>query len=248
MEEAYPEQQLPPLFRLLARREVLVGDASVRPREVALESAGGLQRHLHAVLEDGDGELGGGHRGQPETEVLVDLAEGEGEGEGKVRSIVWNASVAIQLAARVSSLSALGPCPCPSDTFSNFFPNLISSASFRRSAMGSAPAESTKMSGEEGEESRKQEGRSKGGGSTKRGRRWEETKSERASWTWRWAPQHEHLLELVESLLPRAREGLPVRVRGVEHATIVRRVLGHVRVETGEGGQPRQAPANVDVQ
>mmetsp|Transcript_11751 Transcript_11751/g.49290 ORF Transcript_11751/g.49290 Transcript_11751/m.49290 type:complete len:218 (+) Transcript_11751:1979-2632(+) len=43
--------------------------------------------------------------------------------------------------------SALGPCPWPSDTWSNRCSISFSSHSLRRSAIGSAPEDSTKMSG-----------------------------------------------------------------------------------------------------
>ena len=59
----------------------------------------------------------------------------------------------------------LGPCPCPRDTFSNFLENFMSSASFSRSAMGSAPGDSTKMRGMALLLSLKAEASSKGGGS-----------------------------------------------------------------------------------
>eukprot|EP00955_Chlamydomonas_euryale_P110787 366021-Chlamydomonas_euryale.AAC.26 len=64
-----------------------------------------------------------------------------------------------------SSRSALGPCPCPSDTCSNFLEKRISPASLSRSAIGSAPDESTKMSGVAGADSLKHVARSNGGGS-----------------------------------------------------------------------------------
>ena len=47
----------------------------------------------------------------------------------------------------LSNFSALAPWPCPRLTLSNFLENFISSANFSKSAMGSAPELSTKMSG-----------------------------------------------------------------------------------------------------
>ena len=62
------------------------------------------------------------------------------------------------------SLSAAGPCPCPSEMDSTRVPRR--SASLRMGVMGSAPGERTKMRGERDVESWKHASRLKGGGST----------------------------------------------------------------------------------
>lgn len=62
-------------------------------------------------------------------------------------------------------------------TFSNFLVNRWSSASFSKSAIGSAPGERTNMSGEFGVPSLKQVARSNAGGSINRCPRWWVTKS-----------------------------------------------------------------------
>eukprot|EP00983_Pelagomonas_calceolata_P008822 286699-Pelagomonas_calceolata.AAC.3 len=43
------------------------------PQQVGLKALGRLQRHLDAVLQDGDREVGAGHGRQPQPEVLVHL-------------------------------------------------------------------------------------------------------------------------------------------------------------------------------
>lgn len=68
---------------------------------------------------------------------------------------------------RDDSCHTLGPWPWPRDTFSNFLANLSSSASLSRSAMGSAPGDSTKMRGVTLLESWKAPARLNGGGSVK---------------------------------------------------------------------------------
>mmetsp|Transcript_41907 Transcript_41907/g.98316 ORF Transcript_41907/g.98316 Transcript_41907/m.98316 type:complete len:249 (-) Transcript_41907:831-1577(-) len=68
----------------------------------------------------------------------------------------------------VMSRSASGPWPCPSEIASSFFPKPWSSANLRKIAVGSAPEESTKMSGTVAEESSNTLPRSKGGDSMKR--------------------------------------------------------------------------------
>lgn len=61
---------------------------------------------------------------------------------------------------------AMGPCPWPSDTVSTRVPR--SSANLSSPAMGSLPADSTKMSGVVALESLKEGSMEKGVGSTKR--------------------------------------------------------------------------------
>mmetsp|Transcript_54616 Transcript_54616/g.129031 ORF Transcript_54616/g.129031 Transcript_54616/m.129031 type:complete len:271 (-) Transcript_54616:191-1003(-) len=62
--------------------------------------------------------------------------------------------------------SAMGPCPCPSDSDETFFDMPIDAARVRRAFMGSAPGERMKMRGDVTLESLYAEPRSKGGGST----------------------------------------------------------------------------------
>ena len=73
--------------------------------------------------------------------------------------------------------SALGPWPWPSDTWSNRESISFSSHSFSKSAIGSAPEESTKINGASTRDSEKQASRSNGGGSMNRWPSLPDTKS-----------------------------------------------------------------------
>mmetsp|Transcript_53889 Transcript_53889/g.129856 ORF Transcript_53889/g.129856 Transcript_53889/m.129856 type:complete len:302 (+) Transcript_53889:1625-2530(+) len=66
--------------------------------------------------------------------------------------------------ASETKASARGPCPCPSETPLSRLPYPILSASLLSSVIGSAPGDSTKISGDTIEESSKQPWRLKAGG------------------------------------------------------------------------------------
>ena len=71
VEEARAEEELLEGLLLGLAGEELVRVAEVGDVEVGLDAARRLGGHLDRVLQDGDGEAVGGHRGEPEPVVAV---------------------------------------------------------------------------------------------------------------------------------------------------------------------------------
>jgi len=81
-----------------ARVEKLVGEAGVRAQQVRLDAARWLHRHLGAVLQDVDRELGTRHARQPHAEILVNLYHERIDrrtdaARGVARNFIWGRGV-----------------------------------------------------------------------------------------------------------------------------------------------------------